>query len=539
MAVRDWEAARDVFSEALGESESGEALEGLSWVAFWTGDADTVFRTRERAYALYREAGRAADAARLAIWIGCDHADFRGDYAISQGWYARAERLLTGLDPVPEHGWLAFQTGAYAIELADDTTTARERARETARVGHALGDVDLQVLGLALEGLARVTEGEVDEGMRCLDEAAVAVTGGEVREHVTSTWTLCYVIYACERVRDFDRAAQWCKRMEEVSMHLSFELGIGVCRAHYAGVLILKGDWPSAEAELARAAAGLERSGRLPATAESAARLGELRRRQGRVEEAAELFERTRPHPVAELGTAALALDERDAGAALDILDSFLAVVPATSHTQRADALELAVAARLALGDLDGAAEAAWSLEGIATTVATRPLLALAAKANGAVEAAKGDQAAARRRFEVAVDLFERSGLPYEASLARIELASALVSLGRTEAAARQTGMAAARMTELGARALAERAARCLAPAPVPASVGGSTPNPLSPREIEVLRLVCEGLSDRQIGERLHISPHTVHRHVSSILTKLGLPSRAAAAAHAAKLGLA
>jgi DNA-binding CsgD family transcriptional regulator len=60
----------------------------------------------------------------------------------------------------------------------------------------------------------------------------------------------------------------------------------------------------------------------------------------------------------------------------------------------------------------------------------------------------------------------------------------------------------------------------------------------LSARELEILRLVAAGLSDAEIAERLVLSPHTVHRHVANIRTKLGLPSRAAAVAHAARIGL-
>jgi ATP/maltotriose-dependent transcriptional regulator MalT len=60
----------------------------------------------------------------------------------------------------------------------------------------------------------------------------------------------------------------------------------------------------------------------------------------------------------------------------------------------------------------------------------------------------------------------------------------------------------------------------------------------LSAREREVLGLIAQGLSDAQVAERLVISPHTVHRHVANILAKLGLPTRAAAAARAARTGL-
>jgi pimeloyl-ACP methyl ester carboxylesterase/DNA-binding CsgD family transcriptional regulator len=60
----------------------------------------------------------------------------------------------------------------------------------------------------------------------------------------------------------------------------------------------------------------------------------------------------------------------------------------------------------------------------------------------------------------------------------------------------------------------------------------------LTSRETEVLTLVASGLSDREIADRLVLSPHTVHRHVANVRTKLGLPTRAAAVAAAAKRGL-
>ena len=61
---------------------------------------------------------------------------------------------------------------------------------------------------------------------------------------------------------------------------------------------------------------------------------------------------------------------------------------------------------------------------------------------------------------------------------------------------------------------------------------------PLSERERQVLQLVADGLSDAEIARRLIVSPHTVHRHVANIRTKLHQPSRAAAAAYAAREGL-
>lgn len=535
----DWVGARKAFEAALEAGEDPDALEGLAWAAWWLNDAASLFKARERAYLLYRERDDRVSAARVATWIASDCCDFRGEAAVARGWRQRARRLLDGLPDVPERAWLAFHEGAYALELEDDTATARERAVEASGVARGLGLGDVEVLALALEGLALVTEGAVDQGMRRLDEAGAAATGGEVRDRIVTTWTLCYLIYACERARDLDRAAQWCRRMEEISARLTFDLGLGVCRVHYAGVLMLRGEWARADTELARAGELLARL-RPPLVAESTARLGELRRRQGRVEEAARLFERSGPHPIAVLGRAAVALDAGDAATAAETVGDLLAAIPGVSITQRADALEILSRARVRLGDLDGATASAAELADVAGAIGTNPLRAMAAAARGLVEAARQDPEGARRRFTEAVDLFERSGLPYEAARMRIELARTLQALGRAEAAVSQGAAAARRLRELGAvadAALAEALAGREEPATAPRA-RSALPG-LTERETEVLRLVARGMSDREIALHLSISPHTVHRHVSNVLTKLALPSRAAAAAHAARHGLA
>ena len=107
------------------------------------------------------------------------------------------------------------------------------------------------MIALAVQGFALVCEGEVAAGIACLDEAAAAATGGELKRKSAPIWILCYLIYSCERVRDFDRAAQWCTKMREVADRLRFLFPRGICRVHYAGVLILRGHWREAEDELA------------------------------------------------------------------------------------------------------------------------------------------------------------------------------------------------------------------------------------------------------------------------------------------------
>src|SRR5688572_23327102 len=131
----------------------------------------------------------------MAIWLATDRLDFRGEEAVAQGWLRRATRILDDLDPVPEHGWLAALEAQLALE-AGDMGEALRLGTWTRQLGRALRITDLEMLGLATEGLALVTGGELQKGMRCLDEATAAALGGEYEEFVGVGWTCCYLIYA-------------------------------------------------------------------------------------------------------------------------------------------------------------------------------------------------------------------------------------------------------------------------------------------------------------------------------------------------------
>lgn len=173
-----WDEARGCFEQALERSDSAEAWDGLSWACWWLEDEAAAMRAREHAYRRYKDAGDRQGAARMAIWLANDHLDFRGEEAVAQGWLRRATRILDDLAPAPEHGWHAALEAEMALARGDTAAALRLGARE---LGRGLGNTDLEMLGLATEGLALVTEGEVGAGMRCLDEATAAALGGEFR----------------------------------------------------------------------------------------------------------------------------------------------------------------------------------------------------------------------------------------------------------------------------------------------------------------------------------------------------------------------
>ncbi|HEX2126703.1 MAG TPA: LuxR C-terminal-related transcriptional regulator, partial [Thermoleophilaceae bacterium] len=451
----------------------------------------------------------------------------------------RAHRLLEELPPVPEHGWLSIWEGQIRLLADNDPATARRLGHQAAELGRALGDLDIEMTGLGLEGLAAVTAGDIGEGMAKLDEATATAVGGDMSEPIGMGATCCYLIFACERVRDFDRAVQWCERLQDLCRQWRFASLFATCRTHHAGVLLWQGAWKEAEAELEAATRELEAS-RPGKVADGIVRLAELRRRQGRLEEAERLLQRVSFSPHALFGLAALALDRDQAADALDLVDRFVRQIPDQNRTDRAAAFELAVRAHAALGQIDAGRDRLAELEALTDAVTTDPMRASTAFAHGVLAHAEGENEVSRRHLEDALDLFQRSGAPFEAAEARLELARALIELGREDLALREARSAQAALVAVGAGLAARRAGALLR------ELGASPTRPgrgeptfgLSARELEVLALVAQGHSNQRIAETLVLSEHTVRRHVANILKKMDVPSRTAAAALATRENL-
>ena len=532
LAAGRWEAARDRFEAQLASSETPELLEGLSWAAWWLDDAEAVFRAREQAYRLYRGHADDESAARMAAWLAADELDFHGAFAVAAGWLSRAHRLLDPLEPGPAHGWLAFFEG-YVVGIRGEVAAAGELGREAAALGRRFGVPDLEMLGLALEGSTLVARGRTEDGMRCLDEATVAALEGEAAVPISGAWACCFLVSACLSVRDFERAAEWCDRIAEFAERWGSRYMLAFCRSEYGAVYLWRGRWDEAGALLEASVEDYARS--RPAFVPGVrVQLAELRRRQGRASEAARLLDAA-GIPAATLGHARLALDRDDAHTAADLAERYLRGLPEDSALDRVAGLELLVQARVAAGQPDGAAEAAHELRALASKVETVPLRAAADLADGRVAAARGEHDAARVALEDAVDGLQRAGAPFETALARIELAAVLLARGRRDAAEHEASLAVESLAALGAELELRRARRALDQA---RASGRTTAPGVTARERDVLRLLAEGLTNRQIAERLVVSEHTVHRHVTNVLRKLDLPSRAAAAAYAVRSGL-
>jgi tetratricopeptide (TPR) repeat protein len=258
----EWEIARNAFEAVLRQRESPEALEGLGLAGWWLDLADVVFDARERAYRLYRDRGDRRGAARLAVWIAWDTWASRGEHAVASGWLQRTRTLLDGAGDVPERAWLELREGALALLDDGDPDRAHRHAAEGIRVARATETLDLEMLGRSLQGLALVASGAVAEGMRILDEVNTAVVAGEMSDLIAIGLACCYMIAACDRVRDYDRAVQWCTRLKAFCAKWGLRPLFAVCRTQYASICMWRGTWLEAEQEVASATEELAASRR-------------------------------------------------------------------------------------------------------------------------------------------------------------------------------------------------------------------------------------------------------------------------------------
>lgn len=535
LAQGRWSDALASFEQALALAEVPEALEGRGLAAWWLDDAATTFESRAQAYRLYREAGDGRGAARVACAIGFDTYLFRGQRAVANGWLERAHQLLEGLGPVPELGWLLIAETHMALLPDHDAERAAELAGRAADLGRSLGILDLEMLARAYRGLALVSQGRVDDGMRLLDGSTAAALAGEITDLDALCSACCCLIYACERIRDYERAEQWCHELQRLSERWSYRVMFAMCRVHYAGVLVWRGHWDEAEATLCEATDRLLTSKPAEA-AEGFVHLARLRCRQGRLEEAEQILRRLQEPPLrmlaqpeALLAHGELALASGDATSAAAFADSYLRAVPKGERTAHAEGLELLVRACLGCADITRAGQAAEDLQRFAAEIGTLPLRAAAALTGGELAAASGDTARAASLLQDAINLFARSGAPFETARARVALAECLRAQGCVHRAVEELADARREFERLGARGEARRVSSVRAGfSSLGTAPGRHRGAQLSVREIEVLRLVARGLSNEQIAARLFLSLRTVERHLSNIYLKIGASGRSA-----------
>jgi ATP/maltotriose-dependent transcriptional regulator MalT len=508
-----WREAWARFEEAIAIEETPAAYEGLGVAARFLLDGDAALAAHERGYRLARERDETSNAAKLAAQLAIDAYGF-GRIAEANGWTERA--LLLTQDAGPSEGRaLALGLRAHVAMLArNDPHETLGLAREALEAARAAGSTDVELVALALEGLALVCGGSVEEGMRRLDAATAAAVAGELREVDLAEQVCCYLIDACKRVRDLDRVAEWCGRVAEIARRFDDRFMFAVCRVHHADVLIWQGAWTEADAELGSAASAYSEFAPWKLL-DSTVRRAELRRRQGRLEEARELLTECEAHRLHDLHAGLLALDDGDDASALEAAQRFLRRVGAGDRFERVAGLELVVRAALACGRREEAVDAAAEIRSTADAIRTRALLAAALVAEARLAAADGEFQRAAVGFDDAAALFESAGAPYEAAQSCLAGAESLRAAGKADAAAAADRRARTTLAGLGV--------------PTRSTDGGI----LSAREREVLALLAQGRSNDEIAAALVLSTRTVERHVANSYRKLRLSGRSARAAAA------
>ena len=523
---RAWTAAYDSLTAADGaEALSAGDLELLAVAAYMLGHVPEYLDALERAHDAYLLDEEILPAARAAVFLGMNLA-MLGDLAQAGGWFARAERLVerTGTD-CAERGYLLLPA-AVRGEAVGDHTGAHDAAADAVAIAERFDDRDLFALAAHVQGHSLINLGRVDDGFKLLDEAMLGAIGGELSPVVTGI-VYCGAIAGCEEAFDVRRAHEWTTALarwwEGQPDMVAFT---GRCLAHRAEILQLRGAWPEALEEAKRAHERCQRSMNRLAAGQAAYQQAEVLRRQGDLAGAEAAYREANacgrePQP----GLALLRLAQGDAEAAAAAVRRALGET--TSPLRRSRLLPAYAEITIAAGDLEDARRAADELEAIAAEYPTAMLRAIAAHVRGAVELATGDASSSLVTLRGALLIWQELEAPYEAARARVLLAAACRSLGDEDTTALELDAARRVFDGVGAKPDVDRVDGMSR-----RSDAGET-HGLTARELEVLRLVAAGKTNREIAATLVVSEHTVARHVQNILGKLRVSSRTAATAFA------
>ncbi len=530
MTRHSWREAYQLLSAADADIPlEHDDLEQLALAAYLTGHNDVSTEAWTRAH---HEALRHNDpqrSARNAFLVGADLM-FRGELAPAMGWFARGGRVLEGCDECAELGWLVTWN-SYGQMWGGDPAAAESAFADSVAVGHRFGDPDLVTMARLGQGMCRVMQGLGPSGMALLDEVMAGVTSGEVSP-IHAGIAYCSVIGACSEIFDLRRAREWtaaltrwCEAQPDL---VPFR---GNCLIHRCELMQLQGAWGDAVRAAEQACDILAGTIKWDTLGSAHYQLGELQRLRGEFTKAEQSYFKASEagrEPAPGLAQLRLAQGRADLAAAM----IRRAVDESDGPAARSRLLPAYVEIMIAAADVSSARAGADELEVVAAALNAPYLRAMAAWATGAVLIAEGDPRSALRKLRLAGSAWRELDAPYETAHVRVLIGQACRTLADFESSAMEFNGARAIFERLDARPDLERLDK------LAASTWARVHDGLSQRELEVLRLVASGLTNRVVARQLGLSEKTVARHVSNIFTKIAVTSRAAATAYAYENGL-
>lgn len=526
LRAADWAAARAVFESELANKETAASLDGLARARWWLSDIPGAVEAWERAYTAYRRAGRDEPAAHVALLLSREHAEGLGNDALANGWLARARDVLDGQPDSIEWGWVALVESERAV----DPAPALEHAEQALAVARRSREPDLELAALGRAGLAEIALGRIEAGVTRFDEGMAASAAGEATDLRTLGDLYCAANLAAEITLDVGRFEQWTGAVMGFMERTGHPDLLSFCGTCCAEVCRAAGQWEDGEGWLNRTLSQLQQSGQKARCVHPATRLASFRVAQGRLEEAEQLLLGYEDLPEAVQAMVALHLARGQTALAAARLHRRLNET-GRDNLVAVPLLAQLVEVQLAQPDLGGAAETAASLAAIAGRSGHARVEAEAELALGSVRAAAGG-ATAREHLDRSLGLFVRLRMPHAAARVHLALARTLAETD-PDTAVEEARQALRAFEDLGATHDADRAAASLRSQGVAGRTGPKLVGELSKRELEVLRLLGEGLTNAEIAARLYISTKTVATHVGNVFAKLQLRNRAEAAAFA------
>lgn len=513
-ARRDWHTAYEAFMLA-GEVAplSTDDLDALAAAAWQLGYGKESVRVAEQVFAsLIRTdpAAAAMKAVDLALaWLT------RGDVNIAHGWMNRARRLLDGAPVGSTHGYLGYLDALMAAK-ARDTDELAGRVEVMRDLCTRIESPAVTALCRVAEALQAILDARMTEAYGLIDEAMLAV----LADQVPIDWAgdiYCVVLNECHRLADLPRMRAWTQSMQRwcADFAVSTNYG-GVCDVHRLQVMAETDNYLHLEDRLYRASRALADVNSW-AAGEGFYQLGEVRRRRGDLQGAHAAFAQARAFGIdPQPGEALLRCGQGDSAGAWTELRVALS---GEDRLARLWLLRAAIAVALARGDLEEAEQYCRELESGAEAFGTPGFRAWAAHARGALMVAQSQHEAALPILQKALREYRTQQSRYETAEVYEWMAMAHRALGDASAVAADVATAENIYAQLGVE---------------PAGVGDAqAPGGLTKRELEILRRVAEGVTNRVVAQQLFISEKTVGRHLANIYTKLQVSSRTAALAWA------